>query len=338
STTTRDAGVGLFVPTFLPPWGSVGPRRDMAQSLAALFASGATLALASLYLPHWTGVNRLGVAVTGLLGYPVAGILIVAGSRLPTWVFHGLVAGGTVIVSIGGYFAGGGAATATTAILYVWVSLYAFYFFPWAAAIAHLAIVGVSYAVVLAVLHEHAGPAQWILAYGTTVVAGLVIGSVSRQIRVLAATDSLTGLPNRRTFEEALDRELARARRQPAPLCVAIVDLDDFKALNDREGHQSGDRLLKEITAAWSGALRGADLLARYGGDEFAVVLPTCPPSRAHQIIDRLRKVMPHGRSFSAGFALWDRDESMTSLVSRADGALFDAKKRGRNRTVDAAA
>src|SRR5207302_186320 len=176
----------------------------MAQSLAALFASGATLALASLYLPHWTGVNRLGVAVTGLLGYPVAAILVVAGSRLPTWVFHGLVAGGTVIVSIGGYFAGGGAATATTAILYVWVSL-----------------------------------------------------------------------------------------------SVAIVDLDDFKALNDREGHQSGDRLLKEITAAWSGALRGADLLARYGGDEFAVVLPTCPPSRAHQIIDRLRKVMPDGRSFS---------------------------------------
>src|SRR5207302_10631806 len=96
----------------------------MAQSLAALFASGATLALASLYLPHWTGVNRLGVAVTGLLGYPVAVILIVAGSRLPTWVFHGLVAGGTVIVRIGGYFAGVGVESEENTHILVWESLH----------------------------------------------------------------------------------------------------------------------------------------------------------------------------------------------------------------------
>lgn len=91
-----------------------------------------------------------------------------------------------------------------------------------------------------------------------------------------ARTDDLTGLPNRRDWDEHLNRELVRARRHGAPLSVAMIDLNHFKDYNDRLGHQAGDRLLKEAAASRQARLRESDLIARYGGEEFAVALPEC--------------------------------------------------------------
>ena len=93
-----------------------------------------------------------------------------------------------------------------------------------------------------------------------------------------ARTDDLTGLLNRRAWEEELPREMARARRQQHPLCVAMLDLDFFKNYNDERGHQAGDRLLKQSAAAWVAELRASDTLARYGGEEFTVVLAGLQP------------------------------------------------------------
>lgn len=109
------------------------------------------------------------------------------------------------------------------------------------------------------------------------------IEALSEQVRVLARlarSDPLTGLANRRGWDEQLARELARARRSGEALSVALLDLDDFKALNDAHGHQAGDRLLLEAAAAWYGQLRDVDILCRWGGDEFAVLLPACPEPR----------------------------------------------------------
>ena len=105
-----------------------------------------------------------------------------------------------------------------------------------------------------------------------------------------ARTDDLTGLLNRRAWEEELPREMARARRQSDPLCVAMLDLDFFKNYNDERGHQAGDRLLKQSTAAWMVELRTSDTLARYGGEEFTVVLAGCNLANAKDIVERLRE------------------------------------------------
>jgi diguanylate cyclase (GGDEF)-like protein len=156
---------------------------------------------------------------------------------------------------------------------------------------------------------------------------------LSRLERV-ARTDALTGLPNHRAWEEELPREVARAGREGTPLCVAILDLDHFKAYNDRHGHQAGDLLLKEIAAAWQERLRATDLLARYGGEEFSLALPGCLAVEAESLIERLREAMPHGETCSAGVAWWDGEESSQALFGRADAALYDAKARGRNRSV----
>jgi diguanylate cyclase (GGDEF)-like protein/PAS domain S-box-containing protein len=153
-------------------------------------------------------------------------------------------------------------------------------------------------------------------------------------IKSLASTDDLSGLPNRRRWQEELDREMARARRQGSPLCVAILDLDDFKAYNDAGGHQAGDRLLKLAANAWTAGLRATDMLARYGGDEFALLLPDCPLDEAFAVVERMRSATPGGATASVGVAYTEGSEQTEALVARADSALFEAKRRGRNAVV----
>jgi diguanylate cyclase (GGDEF)-like protein len=157
------------------------------------------------------------------------------------------------------------------------------------------------------------------------------------QLQMSAHTDDLTGLPNRRAWEEQLPRELARARRERQSVCVVMLDLDHFKDFNDREGHQAGDRLLKLCAAAWSSQLRATDVLARYGGEEFSLLLPGCTIADARVLVERLREMTPERQTLSGGIAAWDDEEPAAALVGRADSALYEAKRAGRNRVVSAA-
>ena len=150
----------------------------------------------------------------------------------------------------------------------------------------------------------------------------------------LAETDELTGLPNRRSWEETIRRALGYATRTRRPLCVAVIDLDHFKRFNDHHGHQAGDRLLKTAAAAWRTALRDTDTLARYGGEEFAVVLPGCSADVAEVVLERLRELTPDGQTCSVGLAEWWHGESGADLVARADAALYEAKRAGRDMLV----
>ena len=172
---------------------------------------------------------------------------------------------------------------------------------------------------------------------GAAWLLNLTLGHWERaeaEVRRLAAVDSLTGLFNRRSWDEHLARELARARRERRPLSVVMIDLDHFKQFNDEHGHPAGDRLLAEAAAGWRAAIRATDVLARYGGEEFTLALPNCSPADAVALVDRLRAVMPMGQSCSAGVACWNGKESGDSLVARADQALYQAKTQGRNRVV----
>jgi diguanylate cyclase (GGDEF)-like protein len=150
----------------------------------------------------------------------------------------------------------------------------------------------------------------------------------------LAQLDGLTGIANRRTLDEAVPVEFARARRSGQPLTLVMIDIDHFKRYNDKRGHAAGDALLRTSAQSWAKQLRPTDLNARYGGEEFTLVLPACSADQAGQLVDRLRPLMPDRQTFSAGVAAWDGDETTNELVQRADRALLQAKKRGRNRTT----
>jgi diguanylate cyclase (GGDEF)-like protein len=158
------------------------------------------------------------------------------------------------------------------------------------------------------------------------------------RVTKLARTDPLTGLANRRTWDEALALEQDRARRSAIPMCVALLDLDHFKSYNDSKGHQAGDLLLKEVSAAWRTQLRDIDTIARWGGEEFALMLPACSLDQAETVLKRLQSATPKVITFSAGVARWDERESALHLMQRADAALYSAKQTGRNRVTVGAA
>jgi diguanylate cyclase len=143
----------------------------------------------------------------------------------------------------------------------------------------------------------------------------------------LARMDPLTGLANRRGWDEQLDRELAQAQRSGRPVSVALLDLDDFKRFNDAHGHQAGDRLLVAAAAAWQGQFRDGDVLCRWGGDEFAALLPDCSEGEAREIIARVTSTTPSLQSCAAGVAAWDGTETSDDLVWRADAELLKQKR-----------
>ena len=155
--------------------------------------------------------------------------------------------------------------------------------------------------------------------------------SAEEDLRELCERDPLTGLLNRRAWDLALTGSLRKRRR---PMYVALIDLDHFKAFNDRYGHPAGDALLRRAAVAWRGALRTADVLARYGGEEFAILLAGCSIETALEIIDRVRLATIDEQSISIGVGIWDGVEDAESLVYRADQALYEAKHAGRNRVV----
>src|SRR5918993_1128736 len=149
------------------------------------------------------------------------------------------------------------------------------------------------------------------------------VGELARQAR----TDPLTGLANRRGWNEQLGRELAQARRSGRPVSVALMDIDDFKGFNDSRGHRAGDRLLVAAAAALQGQLREGDLLCRWGGAEVAGLLPDCSEGAAHEIIARVTSTTPGLLSCAAGVAAWDGVETSDELMWRSDAELLKRKR-----------
>lgn len=184
------------------------------------------------------------------------------------------------------------------------------------------------------------------IAVGSAVLFVLVIARMSglltqverqaAQLHELALVDELTGLANRRALMSDLARSCAQAERSGRPLAVAVLDLDHFKQYNDLFGHIEGDRLLTAAADAWTKRLRGADLLARFGGEEFVVVMPGTDLGTAHHVLASLQSVTPEGLSFSGGLTEWEPGEGPETTLRRADDALYLAKSRGRDQVVTA--
>jgi diguanylate cyclase (GGDEF)-like protein len=150
----------------------------------------------------------------------------------------------------------------------------------------------------------------------------------------LAILDPLTGLYNRRFCEERLRAEIARSNRQSDPLIVIALDLDNFKAINDRYGHSAGDLVLQEFARRLSKATRGSDIAVRLGGDEFLVILPECPPEEVQIVLSRMTsfEVDCDGKkvavSSSRGWAQYQLTETPEQLMKKADLALYEEKAR----------
>ncbi len=246
-------------------------------------------------------------------------------ARTPHWLLHAVVAGGTLVISVLIARAATGVSTVVTATDYIWMGVYAAFFFSRATTRAHLALIAVAFGAALLV-NSHGVPAEaWFLMTASILVASETIGHQSARLRHEAATDSLTGLLNRKGLNLAAKRAFSLADRTGIPLTVGLIDLDHFKQVNDRDGHATGDRLLVEMARTWDEAIEPSDIFARLGGDEFLVLLVGSRDEEVSRLFERLRFSSP--TPWSAGVIRREPEEELSACLARADNALYEAKR-----------
>jgi diguanylate cyclase (GGDEF)-like protein/putative nucleotidyltransferase with HDIG domain len=324
-------------------------RALMARALAFLFAAGAALSLLLLLTFPQPEADVTGMLSVIAATFAAAVWVTTRGERIPPGAYPWLVVGGTILITAGIQYRG--EPTAAHALFYLWIVFYSCYFFHPAVALGQFGLAVAGYALVLLASDEAPADALelWLVAAMTLLVAGLLIAAlkfeVDRMVLRLGAaarTDPLTGLFNRRGFEETFDLELERARRGDHPLSVLIGDLDHFKQVNDHFGHDTGDRALTQASEVLALEKRRIDTVARLGGEEFALILPETGVQPALLLAERLRTAVKEAfadeqvsLTVSFGVATFpEHGKSRQDLLGAADDALYAAKELGRDRTV----
>ena len=293
--------------------------------LALLHGAGGLFCLAGARWPMSPDTPVALVGVLGVVGVLLSGSLVAIGDRLPPAGQHALLALFSLLVSLLTARSVTGAGIVGLGPVLICIGLYAAHFLSLRAARAH-ALVAVGGATVGAAAAAPTGfLLPWVIAVATTVVLTEAHARLNGQLRSQASTDPLTGVANRRAWEAEAARSLARAARTGDPLTVAILDLDDFKEVNDRDGHSAGDRVLREVATEWHARLRAGDLLGRHGGDEFVLCLPGTDGPAAREVLDRLHGGLPVG--WSVGTATAQDGDSLATLLQRADAELYEGKR-----------
>ena len=311
-------------------------RAQVARAGAALFAAAGLITGLGLVLPHQPEADEAGLAALTVVCLIVAAVFWFP-RHLSTPVLHAGCVAGTLFVSFSVLFNGErlGGAAGNDEMYYMWVALFVAYYLGRAAVAAHVAVIAVAYAItVAAVAPSGVALSRYVstigLVVGTSVVVRLLSERVDRLVAVLrdaARTDPLTALPNRRAFEEAYDRATAQADRHGGRISLLLADLDRFKQVNDNFGHHAGDALLVRVGGTLHGSARASDTVARFGGDEFAVLMPETTADEAALLGDRARTALEVGVSFGVSERGID-GSSLDELLRAADRRLYADKGR----------
>ena len=295
------------------------------------FTGGLFVMLASLHTSAWENASITGIRAIGIFAMLVGPLLVRFGYLLPRLCYHVAVAGGTGLISALILLGNGGQASVALAVLYIYVILDAAFFFALPGLLGQITLMAGA-----AAYSMHAvrlPPSALVLVVGVSLVAAAVVAWLARAAN-LAEEDPLTRLANRRSFDRHLEEQLGRTQHEHSSLALILLDLDNFKLVNDSAGHLVGDQLLLGCAERWRAVLEEDQLLSRYGGDEFAVILPGHSLGRAADIADLLREQAPHAVTISAGVAAWSEGDTASVLLGRADVALYEAKSAGRDQTV----
>jgi diguanylate cyclase (GGDEF)-like protein len=316
-------------------------KRLMAYTAAAMYGGAALDGAVEGFLP-----GDPSFAIAPVIGsFVVVALLVAFGERVPRAALALLGPIGVVMIA--------DALSATPgagdgAVLYMWPVLWSAFFFGRRGAVSIVLCVGAAHAVTLLALPASSSyPGRWIdVMVSVSVVAVVILTLVRHNDELLdrlvdeARTDALTGLLNRRGFDERASLELARARREGGPLAAVVFDIDYFKRVNDEWGHEVGDRVLARTGELLASESREFDVVARFGGEEFVVLLPGQDGAQAEAFAERVRhKLATDSASLprirlSAGILATSEPHSIETMLQEADSALYNAKRSGRDRSV----
>jgi diguanylate cyclase (GGDEF)-like protein/putative nucleotidyltransferase with HDIG domain len=317
--------------------------------LGLLFVASGALGLATLPFSQIHAHARWPIAAVAAVAIVGGAVAVKVAAQVPERLLIAGLFSCAVLVSVAVALSGG--PDSPYRILYAWTGVEAWYFLRRRQAAWFTAAASAITAVTFALTADEGGAvAVWVMVTGTMVALGLVTSTLRERADALIETlsdratrDMLTGLPNRRGYQERIEQELARSARHGTPVTIVLADIDNFKALNDAFGHRFGDRALEEFADLCRHELRSPDLVSRVGGEEFAIILPHIDERGALAVAERLRRAVgarihaPDGRSLTASFGIASFPEHGSDpevLLDHADQAMYAAKHLGRDRTV----
>lgn len=264
--------------------------------------------------------------IAGVVGAIGLGAMLLADRFTPAWT-HALLIAASTLTGLGVVSGGGELGPVIIVAVYMLIAMKAALLVTPIAIVAHLSWALTSMVASTLLMWPAsmvAGMVGVFLAAGGTIT--LVTSTLVARLRQEATTDPLTGLANRATFSRELTQAQATVSRTNEPLSLLLIDLDDFKLINDRYGHAAGDAVLEQAAVTWWELLRGRDTLARLGGDEFVVVLPGTNLDAACEVGDRLQQAVAQAVGCSIGVAQWQPGQSADELLAIADASLYEAK------------
>ena len=310
---------------------SLTTRRGLTRTTGIFYIAAGILILLACATEGVEGHRMRIVLALGVLACIGGPTLLSFGRALPRDIFHVLVVVGTAMNTAVIELIGGGPFSIAAGSLYLFSIVIIAFFFTWVGMAVQAAFLVVCAIVALSHVGVHGGPI--VVMVGSLVVTGGVVAWLAR-IAHAVEEDPLTMLPNRRGLDWRLEEALEGSDKDFHQLSLILLGIDQFKRVNAEQGHRGGDRILSQCAHQWRRHLANHQVLCRFGGDVFAVLLPGLGLGRAADLADELRHASPDLVTVSAGVATWIPGDSPSMLVSRADVALFEAKSMGRDQTV----
>ncbi|TKJ27855.1 hypothetical protein A6V29_03185 [Blastococcus sp. CCUG 61487] len=301
----------------------------MTQTSMVLYALGGITGLLAMVGSEARGSTRVAMIALAMCAFAAGLSSLRWGTSFPRPALHASVVVATAVVVTGVLVSPDPTTAVVIGTLISSVLIHSCYFFNLAGLVAHVAMALTAVSTALMVRGDVA------LTTAVALSASLVGLAVVTRSLVMRASDAsrdpLTELANRRAFDQAVQAIMRAGVRADSPLSTALLDLDHFKSVNDSQGHDAGDRMLRQVADTWRDVLPHGALLARHGGDEFALLLPGHAGEAALDVVDRLRGLLPD-IGVSGGVAEYQPGETAAQLMRRADLALYTAKTGGRAR------
>jgi diguanylate cyclase (GGDEF)-like protein len=297
-------------------------------AMAMIYGVGGAMCLFAATFPISPETPVVLARVVGCACLAGAVLFLRFGRRLPPIAFQVAAIVGTLTNSVLVSSCATDYGAALNSFAYLWIGIYAGQFFEQRAVRVQGAVIVVASGVALKISGLPGMVTAWVLVAGSSVLASEALARVNSRLRQQLTTDPMTGLLNRSGFADASERVRALAARDAKPVSVALIDLDQFKRVNDLQGHAAGDELLVDLGRAWRAELRGSEVLARLGGDEFALVMAGTGTAGAEGALARLRRASATG--WSVGVVEWERGETLDRAMARADAELYRAKRARR--------